>query len=167
MFCKKGVLKDFVNFIGKQLCWTLFLIKLQAWHLFRRTSANECFWTALAPLVVTNPFYFIFSTFFLIITATTVNISDVCFWFKSKGFKKFKSGISFSLKSISSLLISFYMFFLPFSVLFHFVLSLLIKRTLWKAISSYNLLCNMKFYFILIWIRYFCDFFKNSCRLNH
>ena len=149
MFCKKGVLKDFVNFIGKQLCWTLFLIKLQAWHLFRRTSANECFWTALAPLVVTYPFYFIFNTFFLIITATTVDISDVCFWFKSKGVKEFKSGTSFSVKSLWSLLISFYMIFLPVSVLFYFVLSLLIKRTQWKAISSDNLLCNMKFYFIL------------------
>ena len=84
VFCKKGVLKDFVNFIGKHLCWSLFLIKLQAWHLFWRTSANECFCTALAPLVVTYPFYFIFSTLFLIITATTVNISDVYFWFKYK-----------------------------------------------------------------------------------
>ena len=30
VFCKKGVLKDFVNFIGKHLCWSLFLINLQA-----------------------------------------------------------------------------------------------------------------------------------------
>ena len=30
MFCKKGALKDFVNFIGKHLCWSLFLIKFQA-----------------------------------------------------------------------------------------------------------------------------------------
>ena len=31
VFCKKkGVLKDFVNFIAKHLCWSLFLIKLQA-----------------------------------------------------------------------------------------------------------------------------------------
>ena len=81
---KKGVLKDFVNFMGKHQCWSLFLITLQAWHLSWRTSANECFCTALAPLIVTYPFYFIFSTFFLIITATTVNISDVCFWFKFK-----------------------------------------------------------------------------------
>ena len=88
VFCKKGVLKDFVNFIGKHLCWSLFLIKLQAWHLFWRTSANDCFCTALAPLIVTYPFYFIFSTFFLIITATTVNISDVCFWFKFKRVQK-------------------------------------------------------------------------------
>ena len=27
--CKKVVLKNFVNFIGKHLCWSLFLIKLQ------------------------------------------------------------------------------------------------------------------------------------------
>ena len=27
---KKGVLKNFVIFIGKHLCWNLFLIKLQA-----------------------------------------------------------------------------------------------------------------------------------------
>ena len=29
VFCKKGVLKDFVNFIGKHLCWSLFLKKLK------------------------------------------------------------------------------------------------------------------------------------------
>ena len=82
---EKGVLKDFVNFIGKHLFWSLYLIKLQAYHLFLRTSANFCQYlrTALAPLTVTYPFYFIFSTFFLI-TATTDNISDVCFWFKFK-----------------------------------------------------------------------------------
>ena len=28
---KKGVLKKFANFTGKHLCWSLFLIKLQAW----------------------------------------------------------------------------------------------------------------------------------------
>ena len=27
---KKDVLKKFTNFTGKQLCWSLFLIKLQA-----------------------------------------------------------------------------------------------------------------------------------------
>ena len=29
MFFKIGVLKNFVNFTGKHLCWSLFLIKLQ------------------------------------------------------------------------------------------------------------------------------------------
>ena len=44
-FVKKSVLKDFANFIGKHLCWSLFLKKLQAFTpLFWRTSANNCFW---------------------------------------------------------------------------------------------------------------------------
>ena len=30
VFYKKGVLKDFAKFTGKHLCWSLFLIKLQA-----------------------------------------------------------------------------------------------------------------------------------------
>ena len=103
MFCKKGVPKNFIKFIGKHTRWSLFLVKLQAWHLFWRTPANGCFCAALAPLTVTNLFYFIFSTFLIItattvtITATIVNVSDICFWFKFKGFKEFKSGISFSL----------------------------------------------------------------------
>ena len=90
---KKGALKDFVNFIGKHLCWSLFSIKLQAWQLFWRLSAKDCFCIALAPLIVIYPFCFIFSTFFLIITATAINISDVCFWFQFKRFQEFKSGI--------------------------------------------------------------------------
>ena len=53
VFCKKRVLKDFINFIEKNLCWSLFLIKLQGSHLFWRTSSNDCFCTALAPLTVT------------------------------------------------------------------------------------------------------------------
>ena len=60
----------------KHLMWSLFLIKLQAWDLFGRTSANYCFCTALASLAVPYQSYFIVSTFFfIIITATTVNIS--------------------------------------------------------------------------------------------
>ena len=88
VFYKKGLLKDFVNFVGKHMCWSLFLIKFQTWHLFWRTSANDCFCTALAPLTVSYPIYFIFSTFFLIITSATVNISDACFWFKFKRFQR-------------------------------------------------------------------------------
>ena len=30
VFLKKGVLKNFSNFIGKRLCWSLFLMKLKA-----------------------------------------------------------------------------------------------------------------------------------------
>ena len=107
---KKGVLTTFVNFTGKHLCWSLFLIKLQAWHQFWRTSANDCFFAALAPLAVTYSFYLILSTFFLLITATTFNISNVCFWFKFKRLQRVKSGIPFSLKSLSSVLFSLFMF---------------------------------------------------------
>ena len=42
---KIGILKNFRNFTGKKLCWSLSLIKLQAWRsaiLFKRDS-NRCF----------------------------------------------------------------------------------------------------------------------------
>ena len=32
VFCKKGALKNLKNFIGKYLCWNLFLIKCQAFR---------------------------------------------------------------------------------------------------------------------------------------
>ena len=34
VFCKKGVLKNFGNFTGNRLCWSLFLVKLQALRCF-------------------------------------------------------------------------------------------------------------------------------------
>ena len=72
VFCKKKVLlKIFVNFIRKYLYWSHFLIKLQAWHLFWRTSARLFLHCTHTPFTVTYPFYFIFSTFFFIITVTT------------------------------------------------------------------------------------------------
>ena len=63
MFVRRGVLKNSVNLTGNHLCWSLFLKNLLAWHLFWRTSVNDCFCTVLAPLAVTYPFYFIFSTY--------------------------------------------------------------------------------------------------------
>ena len=48
------------------------------------------------------------------ITATTVNISNVYLWFKFKRLRRIKSDISFSLKSLSSVLFSFSMFFYVF-----------------------------------------------------
>ena len=46
MFFKIDVLKNFGNFTGKQLCWSLFLIKLQSWRpetLFKRDSNTGVF----------------------------------------------------------------------------------------------------------------------------
>ena len=36
VLCKRGVLKNFLNFTGKHLCWSLFLIKLQVWELTKK-----------------------------------------------------------------------------------------------------------------------------------
>ena len=41
VFCRKGCSKNFPNFTGKHLCWSLFLMKLQAFkpaHLLKRDS---------------------------------------------------------------------------------------------------------------------------------
>ena len=38
MFCKKGVLKNFANFTGKNLCQNLFLIKF---HAFREREKER------------------------------------------------------------------------------------------------------------------------------
>ena len=46
VFFKKVVLKKFVNFTGKNLCWSLFLIKLQTWGpatLLKRDSNTDVF----------------------------------------------------------------------------------------------------------------------------
>ena len=103
VFVRKGVLKTFVNLTGNYLCWSLFLLNLQVWHLFWKTSADYWFCTALAPLAVIYPFYFIFSLF--------VYICMFVFRSNSKGFKEFESGISFSLSH-------FYRFYLLFPCFF-------------------------------------------------
>ena len=38
-----GVLKNFVIFTGKHLCWSLFLIKLQAYKFIEKRLQNWCF----------------------------------------------------------------------------------------------------------------------------
>ena len=44
VFCKKDFLKFFSNFTGKQLCWSLFLIKLQAYIFIKKDSGRRrCF----------------------------------------------------------------------------------------------------------------------------
>ena len=41
VFCEKVVLKYFANFTAKDLCWILFLIKLQASNLLKRDSNTD------------------------------------------------------------------------------------------------------------------------------
>ena len=46
VFYKKAILKNFVTFTGKRLCWSLFLIKLQAFRpetLLKRDSNTSVF----------------------------------------------------------------------------------------------------------------------------
>ena len=46
VFFKKGILKNFANLTGKHMCWSLFLIKLQAWGpvtLLKRDSNTDVF----------------------------------------------------------------------------------------------------------------------------
>ena len=45
-FNKKGVLKNFANLTEKHLCWSLFLIKMEAWGpatLLKRDSNTDVF----------------------------------------------------------------------------------------------------------------------------
>ena len=43
MFFKIGVLKNFANFAGKHLCWSLFLIKLQAYSKQKQSCLHMFF----------------------------------------------------------------------------------------------------------------------------
>ena len=86
---KKGALKDFVNFAGKHLCWSLFrpekFISVKPDTYFEEHLPTTAFALHSHHSLLLIRFTF---TFFLIITTTTVNISDVCFWFKLKRLKE-------------------------------------------------------------------------------
>ena len=43
MFFKKGVLLNFLIFTGKQLCWSLFLIKLRACNFNKKEIPSQVF----------------------------------------------------------------------------------------------------------------------------
>ena len=43
MFFKIGVLKNFANFTGKHLCWSLFLIELQVWRPYWKQTPTLVF----------------------------------------------------------------------------------------------------------------------------
>ena len=64
--------------------------------------------TILPPLAINYPLYFIFNTFFNMITATIVNIWCLLL---VQILKELKSGLSLSLKVVSLVLFSFFIFF--------------------------------------------------------
>ena len=43
VFCKENILKNFANFIGKHLCWILFLIKLQVFRPAKKVKSYTVF----------------------------------------------------------------------------------------------------------------------------
>ena len=56
MFSKTGVLKNFAIFTGKNLCWSLFLIKFQDWRptfLFKKRLQRRCFSVNIAKFLRT------------------------------------------------------------------------------------------------------------------
>ena len=56
MFSKTGVLKNFAIFTGKNLCWSLFLIKFQDWRptfLFKKRLQRRCFSVNIAKFLWT------------------------------------------------------------------------------------------------------------------
>ena len=48
MFLKIGVLKNFAIFAEKQLCWSLFLITLQACNVTKKRLQHSCFSVSIA-----------------------------------------------------------------------------------------------------------------------
>ena len=127
VFCKKGALKKFRKFhrktpmveslFNKVAGLTPILKNIYQRMLLYSACITRCFTLYSAPSSFSSLPLLLISLMFL-------------FGSNSKGFKEFKSGISFSLKSLSLVLFYFFIFFLSFSVLFHFFLSLLIKRIL-------------------------------------
>ena len=59
MFFKTGVLKNFANFTGKHLCWSLFLIKLQVFQVcsFIKKSPTQVFFCEICEIFKIIYFY--------------------------------------------------------------------------------------------------------------
>ena len=149
VFCEKGVLKNFAKFTGKHLCQSFFVNKVAGlkpaqvfsceickmfkntffhripsvavliiWrpskkeHLFDGRTTSGCFWSSLLLLLIT--LIFVFDS-------------------NSKGFRDLNLVSHFHWSNFHRCYFLFQLFpcfFLSFSVLFHFFLSLLIKRIL-------------------------------------
>ena len=121
-----------MNFIKKRLQHRYFPVKIM--KFLRTPVLKKHLPTTVSVLHSHHLLLFICSTFYSISSSSSSQLLlliTLMFDFNSnsKGFKEFKSSISFSLKPLLSVL-SFPMSFLSFSILFCFFLSLLIKRNL-------------------------------------
>ena len=108
-FVKKGVLKDFVNFIRKHLCQSLRPDAYFEEHLPTSAFALHSHHSLLLIRFTLYSAPSSSSSLLLLLISPMFVFGSI-----SKGFKEFKSGSSFSLKSLSSLLFSFYIFFSVF-----------------------------------------------------
>ena len=64
VFFKRGVLKSFANFTGKQMCWSLVFNKVSGLktflsfpdHVFLQNTSGGCFWTGSVKEIAALPF---------------------------------------------------------------------------------------------------------------
>ena len=78
----KAVLKNFATFTGKQLSWSLFLIKLQVWRpatLLKKTLQHSCFPVNIAKFLRTPHLKNTCERVFL----TLANFRWTCLYFRS------------------------------------------------------------------------------------
>ena len=95
---KKGVLKNFVNFVGKHLRWSLFLITFWPGNYFEEHLPTTAFVLHWHPSLLLIRFT-IFSAPSSSSSLLLLSIPPMfVFGSNSKCFKEFKSSISFSLK---------------------------------------------------------------------
>ena len=71
MFFKIDILKNFVNFTAKHLCWSLFLIKLQALRLLRPLRDSNAVFSSETSKIFNNNFF---------LQNTSNGYFCVCFW---------------------------------------------------------------------------------------
>ena len=115
--------------------WRCSVKKGVLWNFERpATFLRTCFYRTICRTLLDD----CFCTFFLNITATTVNISDACVLFKFKRLQRIWMWYVIFTESLPSLFFFFHDF-LSFSVLLCFFLPLLIKRTLlkWELIKMF------------------------------
>ena len=138
VFYKKGVLRNFAKFTGKHLCQGLFFNEVAGLgpaSLLKRDAGTGVFLWIFQNFL--GHLFFIKHLYWLLLASA--NISDVCFWFKFTASKNLNLVPHFHWSHFHRCYFLFSCFFLFYSVLFHFFLSLLIKRILlsWEFIKMF------------------------------
>ena len=102
LFCKKGILRNFVNFTGKHLCWNFFLIELQEVCSFiKKRLRHRCFSKEFTKFLRTP----------------NLKIVNDCFWNMFFNLSCLFSNLHFWPKLIDSFCIIIYHFLYQYSTL--------------------------------------------------